>query len=154
MGQFVIFQLSEQLFGIRIEDVQEILDYQKITPVPYAPKFVKGIIDLRGEIVPVIELSKNTNEYSKHKLIVVSLQNQQAAILVSDVTEVTAIDEVDIRKPPALLCHKALAGIIKLNNQLVILLNVEKILKKEDLDLLKDISELRQEELAELAEET
>lgn len=149
----------DQLFGVRIEDVQEILDYQEITPVPYAPKFVKGILDLRGEIVPVIELSrkfghKDADAYSNYKLIVISLPNQQVGILVNDVTEVTSINEADIRKPPALLSHKALAGIIKLNNRLVILLNVENILQKEDFDLLEDISKLDQEELAQLAKET
>ncbi len=145
MGQMVVFKLSDQSFAVPITDIQEILPYEDATEVPYAPKFVKGITDIRDEIVPIIELGikfrlKRRVETSEQKIMVFNLGSEKVGILVDDVTEVIPIPDSHIKKPPGIVAHRVLEGVAKIHNHLIIILNPQHILDKEDFDLLQKLS--------------
>jgi purine-binding chemotaxis protein CheW len=146
MGQMVVFRLASQFFAIPISDIQEILPYEEVTPVPYAPRFVQGIVDIREQITPIIDLKlkfklKGDLDASDGRIVVVTVDEQKLGILVDDVTEVVPIPDGDIRKPPKILTHKVLSGIVKLNGRLIIILEPRYILDETELDLLQTLTE-------------
>lgn len=143
-GKFLTFWTDNQLFGIPIADVVQIVGIQEITPVPEYPVYAKGIINLRGNIIPIIDvrlrLHRAEIEYNERTCIIVAnLKETYIGFIVDAVDEVTDIDEKDICPPPRILGDNKnafIAGVGKLAAKVVLLLDTEKILNQDEVEQL------------------
>ncbi|HWJ02830.1 MAG TPA: chemotaxis protein CheW [Verrucomicrobiae bacterium] len=139
--QLVTFKLGREEFGIDIMKVQEIIKIPAITLVPRAPQYIKGVINLRGNVIPVIDL-KNRFGMSQPdvegdaRIIVIQVQNKTMGILVDQVTEVLRLAEEAVEPPPPVavgIDSGYIRGVGKVNERLVVLLEVDKIIDKEQI---------------------
>jgi purine-binding chemotaxis protein CheW len=140
-SQFLTFQLGEELYGVDILRVQEIKGYTAVTKIPNTPPHIKGVLNLRGTIVPIVELRTKfgmpTIEYTMFTVIVVVVVKEKIMGLVVDaVSDVLNIDKKDIQPPPqfgAKVDVSFLNGIGKSGEKLIALLDMDKLLSDEDL---------------------
>jgi purine-binding chemotaxis protein CheW len=146
--QLVIFRLAKEEYALPITKVQEINRLVPITKLPQTPSFMEGIIDLRGRIIPVIDLRKRfqlavAEHHDDTRIIVVEVSGQTVGIIVDAVTEVVRLNTASIEPPPQthMLDAKYLQGVGKLDDRLLILLNVDEILTSQEEITLKRISE-------------
>ncbi|MGB9682136.1 MAG: chemotaxis protein CheW [bacterium] len=137
--QLVVFSLLEENYGIDIYKVQEIIQYREITYVPKAPPFVKGVINLRGKIIPVIDLKERFGLAEKEintdtRIIVVEIASQTVGLIVDSVTEVLRISTSNIEPPPPVTTIEAdfIEGVGKLDERLIIILDIDRILSREE----------------------
>ena len=140
-NQFLTFQLGEELYGVDILRVQEIKGYTAVTKIPNTPSHIKGVLNLRGTIVPIVELRTKfgmpTIEYTMFTVIVVVVVKEKIMGLVVDaVSDVLNIDKKDIQPPPqfgAKVDVSFLNGIGKSGEKLIALLDMDKLLSDGDL---------------------
>lgn len=146
--QLVIFNLSDEEFGLDISRVREIIRIQDITPMPKAPDFIEGVINLRGQVIAVMDLAKRFGlkefkKTDKSRIVVSEVKENTAGLIVDEVPEVLRIAEDNIDPTPEMIETQVhsdfIKGVGKLENRLVILLNAEKILSHEEL---KQVNEL------------
>ena len=134
--QLVVASITGEEYGIPIMQVQEIIKYPEVTHIPNMPEFVDGVINLRGKIVPIIDLHKRFDLGSRAKtedtrIVVSSLGGQAVGLVVDAVSEVIRVAKDSIEPiPPAIsrVGLEYLDGVCKTDNRLVILLNLEMIL--------------------------
>jgi len=152
--QMVVAQLGEEEYGIPILQIQEIALMTNITKISGMPSFVKGVINLRGKIVPVIDLRERfgfeKKEYTdKTRIVIVQIEKQSVGLIVDSVSEVIRIKLSDIDSVPSTISQigeEYINGVAKVgNNKLIILLNIEKLLGELDKVSVKKISESRKE---------
>jgi len=149
--QLISFIVGEEEFGLEILQIKEVIRTQQITRLPKAPIFVKGVINLRGDIIPVIDLREKfglkQKEYTEEsRVIVVEIEDKYIGMAVDVVSEVIRISQKDIEPPPPLvkgLSEEYLKGIGKLGEKLIILPNIEKILTTEEKIELESLEELK-----------
>ncbi|MDH3392416.1 MAG: chemotaxis protein CheW [Desulfobulbaceae bacterium] len=142
--KYLTFHLAGEDYGLDIAFVTEIIGIQKITEVPDMPDFVKGVINLRGKVIPVMDVRLRFNlqerDYDERTCIVVVDINETAVGLVVDqVNEVADIPEKDVEPPPRSTkgaTSRYLKGMGKVNEEVRILLNVDKLLYDEELEQL------------------
>lgn len=142
--QLVSFNIGEEEFGIDILRVQEINRLTEITKVPKAPDFVDGVINLRGKIIPIIDLRKRfdlaTKEYGKDtRIVVVDIQGKIMGLVVDAVSEVLRIPTSTIEPPPSIVAGvdaEYIQGVGKLEDRLLILLDLNRIFTKAESNLL------------------
>ncbi|MDD2217465.1 MAG: chemotaxis protein CheW [Eubacteriales bacterium] len=143
-GRFLTFTLEGEIYGIEIKHVTEIIGIQAITKVPEVPAYVKGIINLRGKIIPVIDVrlkfGKEPMEYDDRTcIIVIEIAEVSVGLIVDNVDEVLTIEDSDIAVPPASKTgfeNKYIKGIGKAGDKIQLLLDCEKLLKNEELEIL------------------
>ena len=148
--QLVVFTLANETYGVDISTVNEIIRMQEITEVPRTPDFVEGVINLRGRIVPVIDLRKRFNletseETQSSRIIVVELNDITVGMIVDSVSEVLRLPKENTEPTPPMVSgvdSAYLKGVGKWGEQLIILLDINKVLYKEE-----------QEQIARTAEE-
>jgi purine-binding chemotaxis protein CheW len=134
--QIVIFELASELFGLQIAAVESIIKLQPITQVPHAPSFVEGVTNLRGNVLPVIDLRKRFGfeamQVDKNsRIIVVNVDKVKVGMLVDAVKEVLTISEQAVEPAPSITMtvdSNFITGIVKITKNLVILLNLDKVL--------------------------
>jgi len=136
---FLTFQLDKEVYGIEIKYVTEIIGIQTITVVPDMPEYIRGIINLRGRIVPVMDVrvrfKKNFREYNDRTcVIVVNVNELSMGLIVDNVSEVITIPEAEITAPPEMGIDrdKFIMGIGKTENDVKLLLDCEKLLQCSD----------------------
>jgi purine-binding chemotaxis protein CheW len=137
-NQVVIFRVGNELYGVDIASVESIIKMQAITAVPHAPQFVEGVTNLRGIILPVIDLRKRfglgqIDATKDSRIIVVALDGTKLGMVVDAVSEVLSIAEGTVEPPSPLVSTVDTAfiqGIAKLDGRLVILVNLEKIFSR------------------------
>jgi len=142
LTQLVSFKVSDEEFGIDILQVQEIIRMLPIAIVPSAPNFVKGVIDLRGEVIPIIDMRKRFKLPSipynnETRIIVVHNHTFTVGFIVDAVCEVIRISESAIEKPPAVVngdCSNYIIGVSKLEKGLLILLDLNGLINIEELE--------------------
>ncbi len=138
--QLVVFDLANEVYGMDIGVVLEIIRMQEITKVPRTPEFVEGIINLRGKIIPVVDLRKRfslpvTDETADNRIVVVDIDGQGIGMVVDAVAEVMRINSGSIEPPSEAITTQEsdyLLGIAKLDDKLIILLDMNKLLLKEE----------------------
>ncbi len=138
--KLVGFFLGEEEYAADILKIREIKLMQEITKVPKAPPFVEGVINLRGDIVPIINLCRKLNlpehpPTEESKIIVVELEDQLVGIIVDEVSEVIEMDEANVSPPPQVIGgieREYIKGVGKLGERLLILLDLDKILTAEE----------------------
>lgn len=144
ISQVVSFRLAKEEYGLNIMRVQEIILIGEITEVPEVPEYIRGLINLRGQVIPIVDLRKRFGleacESTEHtRIIVVNAQDTTFGIVVDAVSEVQRIDEEQIEPPPTGLVgleHAYIHGLVKMEDKIMILLNLEGILNHEDKEAL------------------
>lgn len=142
--QFVEFKLSDEEYGIDILQVKTIERMMPITRVPKTPDFVEGVINLRGEIVPVIDLKKRfdltpSEVTDSTRIIIASIDDITVGMIVDAATEVIQLSQDDIEPAPPIIGGidaNYLEGVGKIDGRLLILLNVAKLLKPQEINQL------------------
>ncbi len=145
--QLVSFVVENEEFGVDILKVQEIIRTVEITRVPKSPEFVEGVINLRGRIVPVIDLRKRFGISKKERdnetrIIVVELTDKVVGFLVDKVKEVIRVEKSIIEPPPDLTTSvnaNYITGVAKLQDRLLILLDLDKVLSSNEQEHLTEI---------------
>ncbi|MBU3199062.1 chemotaxis protein CheW [Clostridium estertheticum] len=141
-GKFLTFSVGKESYGIEIKFVTEIIGMQEITEVPELPDYVKGIINLRGKIIPVIDVRlrfrKEPKDYNDRTcIVVINIKETTVGLIVDNVAEVINIDDSNIVPPPQMKTgfhNRYVRGIGKVGNEVKLLLDCDKLLKDEELD--------------------
>ena len=134
--QTVIFRLNDQLCGVDASQVSEIRKYQNVARMPKLPKFVKGIINLRGLVVPVVDLNERfeigeTEIKKETKIIITQVKNKYVGFIVNDVFEISKFTDEDLELPPETIYQSGnsyVKHIAKEDNKLITILDMEKVL--------------------------
>jgi purine-binding chemotaxis protein CheW len=146
----VVFALGKEEYGVEVDKVRTIERMLPITRVPKTPKFVKGVINLRGVVIPVIDLRERfgleVNELTDDsRIIIVKQQSIEVGLIVDSANDVVDIDEDHIEDPPEIvggIRAKYLRGIAKFgDNRLLVLLNLQEVLNKDEIIQLEQLGE-------------
>ena len=148
-GKYLTFKLAEEEYGLEILTVREIMGMMEITMVPQTPGYLKGVINLRGKVIPVIDLRSKFGmeecEYSKETcIIVVDVQNILMGIIVDTVSEVIDVNGSEIEPPPKFSTNirtDFIMGIGKTKKNIVILLDIDRVLSVEEFETIDSITE-------------
>lgn len=140
MNQIVSFKLADEEYGLDIMRVQEIILIGQITQMPQAPDYVRGLINLRGHVIPIIDLRKrfglpDAEKCESQRIIVVNVGKRTIGIVVDEVDQVLRVKPEDVEPPPTSvkgIDHEFLCGLVKLEKKLVILLDVERLLTERE----------------------
>jgi purine-binding chemotaxis protein CheW len=140
--RFLTFSLDKESYGIEVRYVTEIIGIQAITEVPELPEYVKGIINLRGKIIPVMDVrlrfKKEPREYNDRTCtIVVDIREVSIGLIVDSVSEVITIPEQDVVEPPQMnkgFNNRYIKKIGKVGNDVKLLLDCEKLLTEDELE--------------------
>ncbi|NLC62864.1 MAG: chemotaxis protein CheW [Thermoanaerobacterales bacterium] len=145
--QFVEFKLGEETYGVDILQVKTIERMMPITRVPKAPQFVEGVINLRGDIVPVIDLKKRFDlpkreETDNTRIIIVNVEDITVGMIVDSATEVIQLPQNAIEMAPSIVAGidaDFLQGVGKIGDKLLIILDLLKILKPDEIEQLAEM---------------
>ncbi|MGI9951235.1 chemotaxis protein CheW [Moorellaceae bacterium AZ2] len=146
MEQLVVFQLAGETYGVDIAHVHEIIRLQPITEVPRTPDFVEGVINLRGRIIPVIDLHKRfglpaAEASNNTRIMVVEVKGITVGMIVDAVSEVLRLPEENIEPPPPIIQGVDVAylrGVGKWGDKLIILLDLDRVLRESEHEQLKE----------------
>jgi len=138
--KLVVFRLADEEFGASINQVHEIIKLVEITRIPRAPKFIEGVINLRGRIVPIVDLRKRfgfpiSEDLEEQRIMEVDVEGQVLGMVVDEVTEVISITADTIEPAPPMIADIAgeyMSGIAKVNDRILIMLNFDKILSEQE----------------------
>lgn len=142
-GRFLTFVLGNEVYAIEIKHITEIIGIQTITEIPQLPDYVKGIINLRGKIIPVMDVrlrfKKASREYNDRTcIIVIDMKELSVGLIVDSVSEVISIQEEDIIPPPEFnrFSNRYIKGIGKVGNDVKLILDCNKLLNDEDAEMI------------------
>ncbi len=145
-GKYLTFFLAGEEYGLEILKVSEIIGLQPITRVPRMPDFVRGVINLRGKVIPITDLRRKFNMDQDGAedgcIIVVQMLGVQTGIIVDRVSEVVAIAEADIEDAPSFgagIRTEFLLGIGKAGGRVKLLLDIDRVLARSELDALESV---------------
>ena len=146
--EVLVFVIGKEEYGVDILKVQEIRGYDKVTALPSAPDFLKGVVNLRGTIVPVIDMRIKFKlpdpRYDSFTVVVIlKLSSRVIGIVVDAVSDVVRLAAADVKDPPRLgsvVDSSYLTGVATLNERMVLLLDIEKLLSSGDLALLDNVA--------------
>ena len=147
--QLVTFQLGDELYGVNIMDVKEIVRLQNVRVIPNAPYYVEGIINLRGEIIPIIDLHKRFRIKAIEKeemdfeggFIILKIDNNKIGIIIDKVARVVVVKAEDVKEPPQMLTgigSEYIEGVIRQDDIYLIMLNIRKLFNAKELQKIID----------------
>lgn len=152
-GKYLTFLLNDEEYAVEILKVQEIIQMQKVTPVPGSPDFIRGVINLRGKVIPIVELRskfsmENQTDTEKTVIIVMRIENEEGitttmGIIIDAVKEVMDVDAESIEKTPALggnIDTGFIMGICKAGGSVKMLLDINKVLSTTELNAISQIA--------------
>lgn len=147
-GKFLTFLLGNEFYGIEIGHVTEIIGLQPITEIPELPEYIRGIINLRGKIIPVMDVrlrfKKPFRDYNDRTcVIVVDIEDISVGLIVDSVSEVLSIPEEEIVIPPDLSKggNKYIKGIGKVGNGVKLILDCHKLLTDNEIEVMGNIQQ-------------
>lgn len=152
INSYLTFKLGDEIFGANVAKVLNILEMTKITKVPKSPPYMKGVINLRGSVLPLIDtrikFDLGETEYTTSTCILVldiELSNESVHVgaLVDSVQEVIEIDDNQIQPPPSIgskYKSEFIEGMAKINNEFIMLLNMDMIFSTQEISLLRESS--------------
>lgn len=137
--QMLTFSLDNVFYGVNVHQVREVKNFEGVTPVPYAPSYVKGVTNLRGEVLPVIDLRKRfgINEQKENEstgIMIIVQDKHPIGVMVDSVQEVLTLPKDDIEtNPDSLIVDKneSVLGVAKHEKDLIILLDLMKIVSRD-----------------------
>ncbi len=146
-GKYMTFKSGNEYFGLKIQYVNEIIQFQEITAIPETEDYIKGLINLRGKVIPVIDVrlrfKQEPFEYNDRTcIIVISVKSTVVGLVVEKIAEVVEIKEENILPPPTIgraekAHHKYVYGIGKVGDSVKLLLDPDKLLNDEDLSVVE-----------------
>ncbi len=145
--KIVTFKLEDDEYGLEIDLIQEVRKMKKVVYVPEAPAFVVGLIKLRGEVIPVMDLRKrlglSTKEREKStRIIIVKVGDHNLGVIVDSVEEVIGISEQNIDHPDSVLAHvDFLKGVGKAPGRMILIIDINKLLSLKEKKLLGKVSQ-------------
>ena len=147
--QVVGFRIGNETYGVRIGAVREIVRVPEITSVPSAPENIEGVINLRGKIIPVMDLRKRFGQSDvkldkKNRILVVELENKLLGLIVNAASEVLKIAPSEIEPPGNVFAEgesSCVTGVGKLKGRLIILLDIHKLLQRSEFKRLEEVAE-------------
>ena len=149
MLQLVGFDIANEQFGVDILMVQEIIRSAKVTAVPNSPEFVEGVINLRGNIIPVVDLRKRLylyNEEAEGKrswVLILNIGDRVVGFIVDEVTHVIKLPEDNVQPPPDIVISglesQYIQGVCELDNTLLVILNFSRVLFSDEYNMLRDL---------------
>lgn len=151
--QYLTFLLGDNIYGVDILRVQEVRGWTKVREIPNTPRYVKGVLDLRGTIVPIIDLrvrlSLEEVEYTPITVVIVLSievkgENYVIGIVVDTVSDVLDVELTDIKKAPnfgSSVETKFISGMVMSESGMIVLMNIDKMLNPDELSALKEMSE-------------
>ena len=142
--QLVTFHLGDELYGVNIMDVKEIVKLQNVRVIPNAPYYVEGIINLRGEIIPIIDLHKRfklqsttvVDDTVEGGFIILNIEGSQIGIIIDKVERVVSVNAEDVKEPPQMLSgigSEYIEGVIREDPGYLIMLNIRKLFNAKEL---------------------
>ncbi len=151
--QYLTFKLQDEVFGVDVAQVREILDYIKVTKVPQTPEFMCGVINLRGNVVPVVDMRlkfglQKTETTVNTCIVVVEVdlegENTVLGALVDSVQEVFELDPKDVEPAPKIgtkLKTDFIKGMGKRDDKFIILLNIDRVFSSEELSIVQQVQQ-------------
>ena len=147
--EMLVFKLGSEEYGVDILKVQEIRGYEKVTPIPTAPAYLKGVVNLRGIIVPVIDLRLKFGmaepKYDSFTVVIIlRVAGRVIGIVVDGVSDVTQLAPADVKAAPqlgSLVDSSFLAGLATQGDRMILLLDIEKFLSSGELNLLAQVAD-------------
>lgn len=159
-GKYMTFKSGNEYFGLAIQYVNEIIQMQEITAIPETEDYIKGLINLRGKVVPVIDVrlrfKQEPQEYNDRTcIIVINVKTSTVGLIVEKIAEVVEINEDNILPPPKIghadrTQNKYVYGIGKVGNSVKLLLDPDKLLNDEDLTVVEQANEMNMDEEGEV----
>lgn len=148
--EFLIFTLGDEEYGIDILKVQEIRGYDQVTRIANTPAFIKGVTNLRGVIVPIIDLrvkfAQQNVVYNENTVVIVlNFENRVVGIVVDGVSDVLSLTHDQIRPAPEFavtLSTEYLTGLGSLGDRMLILVDIEKLLSSEEMALIESVAKV------------
>lgn len=146
--QYVVFKLDEGEFGIDIMNVREIVPFEESISIPNTPKFLEGVINHRGNVIPIVNLKERFNmsklEVTKDtRIIVITLNEQEIGFIVDEASETLRLSEENIDVAPSMMSgvdKKYIIGMGKIDEKrLLILIDLERVLSNEEMEEIKSI---------------
>ena len=147
MDKIAVFTIAGEEFGIELNKIVEIIKPRKVTPVPKVPAFISGMINLRGKVIPVMDLRARFSvkpSSSREKILIAKMHGEEIGLIVDSVKEIINIEKEQIASPPTIfrgLKPEYLKGIGKLGDRLIIILNLDSLLTAEEMVLLEERKE-------------
>lgn len=151
--QLVTFQLGEELYGVDIMQVKEIVRLQEVRSIPNSPEYVEGILNLRKEIIPIINLHKRFHLQKANKIdddeeylggfIILNIQNSKIGIIIDRISRVVMIDKGEIQPPPQMLTGigaEYITGVSRLESGYLIILDVDRLFNSKELQKIVQIN--------------
>lgn len=145
-GKYLTFSLGSEFYGIEIKYVTEIIGIQPVTEIPELPDHIKGIINLRGKIIPVMDVrlrfKKPPREYNDRTcVIVIDIKDVSVGLIVDSVSEVLSIEEKEIVPPPDIKKggNKYIKAIGKVGDEIKLILDCDKLLNDDEIESLENI---------------
>jgi purine-binding chemotaxis protein CheW len=157
MTKFAVFKIGDEIFGISIDRVVEILKVQKIFTIPGLPEFLSGVMSVRGNIVPIMDLRRRFGlqpSGKKERIIIVRYGKEKIGFLIDDIKEILPLSAGEIKNPPSIFKGfrtEYLTGLSKLGENIIILLNIDNLLSSEEKIRLRESIELLEEKGAEVS---
>jgi purine-binding chemotaxis protein CheW len=138
--KLAVFRLADQPYGVDIMKIKQIIRPLKITRLPKAPEFVEGVVNLRGVVIPVIDMRKRFGlaprpEGADTKVIIASVERRIIGIIVDEVTEVVPVPRSEIQPPPRVIRGveaEYLLGVCRYQDEILLILNLDDILTAEE----------------------
>lgn len=145
--EYLTFRLDQEEYGIDILKVQEIRGYESPTRIANAPSFIKGVVNLRGTIVPIVDMRLKFNcskaEYNSFTVVIIlNLRHRIAGIVVDSVSDVMELPPDSLKAAPevdSVIDSNAVLGLGSLGDKMLILLDIEKLMSAEDMGLASDV---------------
>lgn len=143
-GEYLTFVLGSEEYGLEILKVQEIRGYDAVTQIANTPDFIKGVVNLRGKIVPIVDLRIKFHlsevEYNEFTVVIIlNLSGRVIGIVVDGVSDVTALKDEQIRDVPSLVTSidtKYIVGLATVESQMLILVDIEQLMSSDDMAVL------------------
>ena len=144
--QVVCFKIGQEEYGIEILQVQEILKLPKVTKLPRSAGYIMGVMDLRGRVIPIVNLGKRfgsdiEDSGSEKRAIVVDIRGRPIGLAIDTVSHVVKLDSEDIEPPPPIvkgISGRYIVGVAKHDDGFVIILDIDQIFSSEELNILSD----------------
>ena len=155
-GKYMTFKSGNEYFGLKIQYVNEIIGFQAITAIPETEDYIKGLINLRGKILPVIDVrlrfKQDPFEYNDRTcIIVINVKDTVVGLIVEKIAEVVEIPDENILPPPLIgrmdkAQNQYVYGIGRVGDSVKLLLDPDKLLNDEDLSLIEEVNDMSEEE--------
>ncbi len=147
-NRFLTFYLQDEIYGVNIFDVKEIIAMMKTTPVPKTPKFIKGVMNLRGNIIPVVDMRikfdmPEVEPQMYTAIVIVTIEGKNIGFIVDKVEEVVNVEDENISPPPEFgsqIDTKFIRSMAKQKNKVVMILDLVALFGEEELNMVQNLS--------------